>query len=241
MKWLSTLCMACWRLVCSIIIGFGIIGLVRPAWVDAQISFNDNATLTDIVNELQGPGLTISGLTITIGNNNQYGTFTGGTVANGAGPVVGIDTGVFLTSGAVNTTAANSLPGGSPGLHNATLGPNTAGGITFNHGVTFADSDLTSIASNATRDTMILEFDVIPQENFLKIAFVFSSDEYPEHVCTINDAFGFFITGDFGSGSSTRPKISPSSPARPFPWPSTPSIMARSAHNRPPATRPLVT
>ncbi len=122
--------------------------------------------------------------------------------------MVGIDTGVFLTSGAVNTTAANSLPGGSPGPHNATLGPNTAGGITFNHGVTFADSDLTSIASNATRDTMILEFDVIPQENFLKIAFVFSSDEYPEYVCTIfNDAFGFFITGDFGSGSSTTQNI----------------------------------
>ncbi len=52
---------------------------------------------------------------------------------------------------------------------------------------------------------MIMEFDIVPQENFLKIAFVFSSDEYPEYVCSrFNDAFGFFVTGDFGSGPTTQ-------------------------------------
>ncbi len=116
MKRLSTLSLTRWLFVGSIIIGLGLIDMVRPVWVDAQISFNDNVTLLDIRDELQGPGLTISGLSITVGNNNQYGTFTGGTIASGPGPVVGIDTGVFLTSGAVNTTATNSLPGGSPPL-----------------------------------------------------------------------------------------------------------------------------
>ncbi|ETX03510.1 MAG: hypothetical protein ETSY2_33260 [Candidatus Entotheonella gemina] len=200
MKRLSTLPASCLRLMCSIIIG-----LVSPAWLYAQLSLNENATLAQIANELEGPGITIFNLSIIVGNTNQYGTFTGGTIPSGAGPVVGIDTGVFLTTGAVNTIApdrANITPGIND---NATLGPNTAGGISFSHpGPPYSDPDLTSIDTQATRDAMIVEFNVVPQQNVLKIAFVFGSDEYPEYVCTIfNDAFGFFVTGDFGSGTDT--------------------------------------
>ncbi len=133
---------ACLRFILAIVIG-----LSSPSWVFAQLSLDDMASLGQLTSELQGTGITINNLSITTGANNQYGTFMGGTTASRAGPVVGIENGVFMTTGAANSTAIDR-ENSAPGPHNTTLGPNTAGGISFSQGTLYTDSDLTGIVSN---------------------------------------------------------------------------------------------
>ena len=61
--------------------------------------------------------------------------------------------------------------------------------------------ELTSLEPLATNDCCILDFDVVPSCNTLRIRFVFGSEEYPEYVnSTFNDAFGFFVTGTNPAG-----------------------------------------
>ena len=58
------------------------------------------------------------------------------------------------------------------------------------------DSDVSRMIGGATRDAVIVEFDVIPAGEVLLLRYVFASEEYPEKVCApINDAFGIFISG----------------------------------------------
>ncbi|MBS1535883.1 MAG: choice-of-anchor L domain-containing protein, partial [Bacteroidetes bacterium] len=66
-----------------------------------------------------------------------------------------------------------------------------------------SDPDLASIAGNTISSSAILEFDFVATGLELNFDFVFGSEEYPEYVNSINDSFGFFLSGPGITGPYT--------------------------------------
>src|SRR5690606_3893211 len=68
------------------------------------------------------------------------------------------------------------------------------------------DPDLAQLISPITvNDCAVLEFDFVPNGDTLKFNFAFASEEYNEYVCgTVNDVFGFFISGPGINGPFTN-------------------------------------
>jgi gliding motility-associated-like protein len=139
----------------------------------AQLTVVPSNNATMLVNQLVGPGITVSNATMTT-NLNSAGTF------NGAASNIGLPAGVLLTSGDV----ANAP------------GPNLSTGITaafFSPGDPLLDLLTTPFT---TFDACILEFDMIATCDTIQISYVFGSDEYDEWVCSdFTDVFAFFISG----------------------------------------------
>ncbi len=164
---------------CPPVLALGLLaGGIQP--VLANPTINPNATATQIEQSLSGPGITIvpGSLTVDAGTGPQYGTFTGGTGAATPGVEIDIDDGIFLSTG-----LGSSIPG-----------PNDEEGVSDSIGTSFSDPELVTIDPNATNDPVVLRVRATPSASFLKVNFVFASDEYPEFVCSqFNDAFGFFI------------------------------------------------
>ena len=160
--------------------------LLAPVTLCAQLIVTNPMTQTpqDLVqNVLLGPGVTVSNITFNGGAGNIWSEQAGFFDSNMAN--VGIPTGIILATGDVtqaagpNATGSNSLGGGnlsSPGT---------------------CDADLQLLDPTATgfNDCAVLEFDFVPSGDSLKFNFVFASEEYLEFVNSINDAFGFFISG----------------------------------------------
>lgn len=149
---------------------FGCESLSAQLVIDNAI--NANAAVQNV---LLGAGVTASNITFQ-GDNAQIGGFT----CNGCG--LGIGNGVVIASG--NVDGAD--------------GPNTSGSFNqgppdFSDGV--GDADLEQLSGMSLNNTAILEFDFVPTGDSLAFNYVFSSDEYPEFVNSINDAFGFFLSG----------------------------------------------
>lgn len=112
------------------------------------------------------------------GGPDGYGLFYNGESS------IGIEFGIMLASG--NITVAE--------------GPNTATGSTTTNGGG-SDPDLVSIAGAGINDCAILEFDFVPDEDFISFNYVFASEEYCDYVgSSFNDAFGFFLSGPGISG-----------------------------------------
>jgi gliding motility-associated-like protein len=145
---------------------------VLPGQLVIDNAINDIAAVQNV---LLGAGVTASNITFQ-GNNAQIGGFT----CNGCG--LGIGNGVVIGSG--NVDGAD--------------GPNNSG--SFNQGPPNAsdgvgDADLEQLSGMSLNNTAVLEFDFVPTGDSLAFNYVFSSDEYPEFVNSINDAFGFFLSG----------------------------------------------
>lgn len=142
--------------------------------VHAQYSADAGASSQDIIDLIEGTGLTISNFTITAGDTTQYGTFS-----YDADDVLGLDQGLVVTSGYVRDV----------------IGPNYSEGWSY-YNEDYTDADITALSSLATYDACVIEFDVVPKCDTLQIDFVFASEEYNEYVCSsFNDAFGFFVSG----------------------------------------------
>ena len=146
----------------------------------AQVVVNNNLTVENYIqNVLVGQGVSVSNIQFNGGAanvvNEQVGEFTD------ASSSIGLPTGLILGSGNVtmasqpNTGTGSSLGGsGSPG----------------------SDSDLASITPNTIYDECVIEFDFVPVGDSISFSYVFASEEYPEYVCgSVNDAFGFFLSG----------------------------------------------
>jgi len=117
-------------------------------------------------------GITINSATYT-GANGASGTFSGG-----AG-IIGIPSGILLTSGSVNNV----------------LAPNDSPSAGFDNGLA-GDADLTALAGAATQDASILTINFTPTGNTIQFSYVFGSEEYNEFVnAGFNDVFGFFVNG----------------------------------------------
>lgn len=138
----------------------------------SQLTVNNSPTSVQLANTIAGPGITVMNVSYT-GSSISRGSF------NGTSSNLGIKSGVILASGSVNNA----------------VGPNNTQSASSYLG-TPGDASLTTIAGISTFDASILEFDFIPQSDTIRFKYVFGSEEYNEYVCSsVNDAFGFFISG----------------------------------------------
>lgn len=131
-----------------------------------------------VQNILLGTGVQVSNVTFT-GSPQSIGWFYGKNTN------IGLDSGIIITTGPINVA----------------LGPNNLPGAGQDNGMP-GDNDLASIVNpNMTFNASVLEFDFIPTGDTVKFRFVFASEEYPEYTCcSVNDVFGFFISGPGISG-----------------------------------------
>jgi gliding motility-associated-like protein len=137
-----------------------------------QITWTTGYTADDLAAYLAGDGVEVDNATINC-HNLAFGYF------DCVDCNVGIDSGIVLTTGRVSNIAGpNNL--GSTGTNNSWPG----------------DADLNAYPGvGTTHDACVLEFDVYSPGDSLKFDYVFGSDEYPEFVGSINDAFVFWISG----------------------------------------------
>lgn len=156
-----------------------IFALILTLSINAQLVVTTGAlTPTQYVqNVLVGGGVTVSNVTFS-GQSNQIGEFN----ATATNPLMGINNGIILATGDVNLA----------------IGPNNSGSASLgggNFGAGDSDLDILEGTGVGTNDAAILEFDFVPTGDTVKFNFVFGSEEYPEFVNSINDVFGFFLSG----------------------------------------------
>jgi len=161
--------------------------LIATVVAQGQLVVTTGMTPTQYVqNVLLGAGITVSNVTFS-GNNNQIGEFN----ATNTNPFLGLTNGIVMATGDVNVA----------------VGPNNTGSASLgggNFGVGDPDLDVLVGGAVGTNDAAILEFDFIPTGDTIKFNFVFGSEEYPEYVNSINDAFGFFLSGPGIAGPFTN-------------------------------------
>ncbi len=138
----------------------------------AQLVVATGQTAQQLAEIIAGPGVVVSNASIT-GDPSAIGAFSSG--ANNPG--LGIPSGVIMSSGDVNDAV-----GGSAGFASTSF--NLPG-----------DPFLQAQAGEQSNDAIILEFDFVPNADFVTFSYVFGSEEYPEWTCSFNDIFAFTIQG----------------------------------------------
>jgi gliding motility-associated-like protein len=148
-----------------------------------QITTSINPSIAQMQALLQGNGVVVSGLTITC-PAGAYATFANGAAALGGG----LNSGILLTTGTASNIAGppsgfNSLDNSFSGGAGSALGDALSGGTTF--------------------DGCYISFQITPTCATLSINYVFASEEYPEFATgTINDVFGFVLSGPIPGGGN---------------------------------------
>lgn len=151
----------------------------------SQLVVDTTLAPADLVEQfLAGEGVQVFNVTFNGLPGDQLHEQIGG--FNGTLSNIGMDAGVIMATGSID----------------GALGPNdygssSSGGGNFGQG----DPDLMVISNTDMNDAAVLEFDLIASQEYIGFRFVFASEEYPEYVCnTVNDAFGFFLSGPGISG-----------------------------------------
>lgn len=150
--------------------------------VHAQLITSSQTPTNLVQNVLLGGGVQVS----NIGHHGSLGAFG---FFNGANTNLGLQSGIIITTGVINTNSTGPL------------GPNNmaGAGTVLNLGGPPPPVSQwlgAQIGSNSFFDAAVLSFDFIPQGNEVSFRYVFASEEYNEYVGTeFNDAFGFFIQG----------------------------------------------
>lgn len=143
-----------------------------------QLVVDNNPTAQQLVqNVLVGKGVQVTNVTFS-GANEQLGFFDA-TNAN----LMSIDSGLVMSSGEVGFAA---------GPNDQTNGTQNPPSGTMN-----GDPDLFQANGGiSVNDVAILEFDFVPQGDTVRFDYVFGSEEYMLYANgSINDVFGFFISG----------------------------------------------
>lgn len=151
------------------------LSLLMAAPAAAQLVTDNSITAEEaLVDYLLGEGVEVSNITFS-GDLDQIGSF------DAQNTNIAITDGVMLATGNIDVA----------------IGPNDAGGAGLGGGNSGAgDPDLTALSTFNTNDAAILEFDFVPTGDSLIFNYIFGSEEYNEYVCgTVNDAFGFFLSG----------------------------------------------
>jgi hypothetical protein len=166
----------------------------------AVTDLNSGTTAGALAQSLAGSGVSISNVTYT-GNFRAAGSFTGG-----AGSI-GFDSGVVLSSGAVETQT------GDPACAFGVEGPNSchedesSDGMAGTAGTADStgfnlpgDPDLDALvaaggSTETTEDASVLQFDFVPTSSAISFRYVFGSEEYDDFVGQFDDVFGFFVNG----------------------------------------------
>lgn len=140
--------------------------------VVSQLTVQPNPTLKEITDAIVGPGFNVQAATLNCPN----GAFA---LFNGVASNIGITDGVLLTSGSVQEA----------------IGPNDTESSGVNNGAP-GDNQLDVLSGSTTFDGCVLEMDLIPSCDTMRINYVFGSEEYPEFVGQeFNDVFAFFVSG----------------------------------------------
>lgn len=147
-------------------------------WTQVTVD-NSNTVEYYVQNVLLGTGVSVSNIQFNGGSANvvnaQVGQFTD------PNSDVGLPGGLIMGSGNVDMAAQGNT------------GPGSALG---GSGTTGSDTDLASITPNQIWDECVIKFDFVPSGDTIAFNYTFASEEYPEYVCgSVNDAFGFFLTG----------------------------------------------
>jgi len=153
-----------------------------------QMTFTNTQSPSQLVqNVLLGTGITVSNITVNGSAANalvvttKIGYFEDG---NSTFPIA---KGVVMSSGNVTT-----LSGVSSVFSSSIVG----GG---------SDPDLVTISGVTINDANVLEFDFVAIGDSMNFKYIFGSEEYPEFVGgTVNDAFGFFLSGPGITGTYTN-------------------------------------
>lgn len=146
--------------------------------VKAQLFIETQTDGELLAKKLVGEGISISNVRLT-----------GSALASGffyvkEGTRIGIDSGIVLSNGRVKTAGGN-YGMDAPQFRTASTRLNTPG-----------DDDLSQLVNEVTSDAIVLEFDFVPLGDSIQFRYVFSSEEYPDYVCSpFNDAFAFFLEG----------------------------------------------
>ncbi|MCD4788518.1 MAG: choice-of-anchor L domain-containing protein, partial [Bacteroidales bacterium] len=143
--------------------------------LNAQINILPGPDVTpyDMVECIVGDGIAFDNVTFQ-GAAASRGIFTNGSATN-----IGMESGIFLTSG-----AGYVIPG-----------PNSSASAGANNGMP-GHASLNAITTATTYDAAVLEFDFVPESDTLRFKYVFGSEEYNEWVFTqFNDVFGYFVSG----------------------------------------------
>lgn len=146
----------------------------------SQLNVTTNQTAQNLANALLGSGVTITSPSLTCP------TGANGVFSNGGSTTLGFNNGVILTTGsaaAVNASAGSQASSASGGPAISQMSP--------------------LVGNSSTYDGCYLAFQLEPKCNNLSIRYKFGSEEYPEYANTsVNDAFGFFISGPNPLGGS---------------------------------------
>jgi len=141
-----------------------------------------------ITNIFLGDGVEVTNITFN-GEPAAVGYFTNGTQS------IGIERGIVMTSGAVEST------GGVFG----TVGCNETGNdfASTDNLIFTNDTDLAALTTSGIRDLSSYTITFIPTDSLLSFKYCFGSEEYPEYSCSpYNDVFGFFISGPNPAGGN---------------------------------------
>lgn len=151
-----------------------------PIATELDIVQTSDASL--VAETIFGPGITIVSSTLT-GSASQTGIYSNGeTTSPGVAPS---ESGVILSTGNV-ADFTNS---------DGTTNTNTQGATGTGYS-TPGDAQLTAIAGVETFDAVVFEAVFIPDNDFLTMQFVFSSEEYLEFVNDgFNDVIGVWVNG----------------------------------------------
>jgi gliding motility-associated-like protein len=152
----------------------------------AQLVVTTNQTPAQLLQDvLLGSGVTVSNITFN-------GQISPTTPQAGTGAFTSNNTNMALPAGVILTTGfAQNIAAPASSFQSDQLVPN------------LSDPDLVAIAGVAINNAAVLEFDFIPVGDTLRFRYVFGSEEYPEFVCSFNDAFGFFLSGPGITGPYT--------------------------------------
>ncbi|GAB4378839.1 MAG: hypothetical protein Kow0075_09120 [Salibacteraceae bacterium] len=172
------------RTFITLIIFAQVAGLRAQMSVTTQAQSGNTASYY-VNNVLLGTGVTAFNVSFT-GDSMQIGEFT---LSNSG---ISISNGLILSTGNCLTA----------------IGPNTAPGAGSATVTNFHDPDLQLLSGVNSNDGAILEFDFVPQGDSVRFNYVFASEEYEEFVCaTVNDAFGFFLSGPGISGAFSNAAV----------------------------------
>ncbi len=141
-----------------------------------QLQIDTVVTPEQLIYKLLGQGVEVSNIQFH-GSGVSKGIFR-----NGGSTELGIDSGIFLTTG-YNSKVANVS---SVQMSDA-IPPHTND----------SDPDLNNLLSPSAQkhDATAIEFDFIPFYDTIRIKYVFGSEEYPEYACSsYNDIFAFFLS-----------------------------------------------
>ncbi|MBL4587052.1 MAG: choice-of-anchor L domain-containing protein, partial [Flavobacteriales bacterium] len=155
---------------CAVILFF-LLSVISEG-VMAQLVVTTGQTAQQSAGIIAGPGVVVSNASIT-GDPSAIGRFTSGLTD----PGLGLASGVVMASGDVAL-----IPDVNSNFASTVLG--TAG-----------DPFLEDQANQVSNDAIILQFDFVPNADFVSFTYVFGSEEYPEWTCSFNDIFAFTIEG----------------------------------------------